>query len=156
MIGASWTFLDLGSECTVSSAAHTVSTGRVAFLDTSQAINCLATIIQSLRDKMDLTSGRKIDASPNLRPTHFRGRGRRRGRGRLMQSCNREPSQSRPIPYSSSFRYSVDRAIPRRLAASVKLPRASARAASIAARSLSLRFGDVDGLCCSNEKVAAT
>ena len=32
-------------------AAHTVPTGRVAFLNTFQAINCLATIIWSLRDK---------------------------------------------------------------------------------------------------------
>jgi hypothetical protein len=32
-------------------AAHTVPTGRVAFLNAFQAINCLATIIWSLRDK---------------------------------------------------------------------------------------------------------
>jgi hypothetical protein len=36
---------------TTGSAAQTVPTGRTLFLDPSQAINCLATFIQSLRDK---------------------------------------------------------------------------------------------------------
>jgi hypothetical protein len=43
---------------TVTCANHTVPTGRVALLRIFQAINCLATIIASLRDKTTQESGR--------------------------------------------------------------------------------------------------
>ena len=45
---------------------HTVPTGRVAFfLDASQAINCLATIMQSLRDKFPYVPPGQVPTSPS-------------------------------------------------------------------------------------------
>ena len=78
MIGSRRTFFDLGSECIVSTAAHTVPTGRVAFLDAFQAINCLATIIQSLPGQKPSRPVHQIDSTPTYRPANFRGRGRER------------------------------------------------------------------------------
>jgi hypothetical protein len=45
---------------------QTVPTGRVAFLGTFQAINCLATIIQSLRDRV-----RHVPNGTTNRPEHM-------------------------------------------------------------------------------------
>ena len=66
MIRASWTLFDLDCECIVCNASHTVPTGRLAFSDTFQAINCLATFIQSLRDQNRRGLSTKIDVSRNL------------------------------------------------------------------------------------------
>jgi hypothetical protein len=112
MIGSRRTFFDLGSECIVSSAAHTVPPGRFAFLGVFQAINCLATIIQSRLGQKPSKPVQQIDSTPSYRFANFRGRGQparrsfrfagfklqwlaksgRRGRARLMQ-----PLQSRSV-----------------------------------------------------------